>query len=88
MPAALNAANEQAAALFLEEGILFLDIPRLIEKVCDRRRADLSADPSLADVLAVDGWARQAVLVATGQGLDTAPPPKPPCRHEAFHRQI
>lgn len=66
MPAALNAANEQAVALFLEERIHFLDIPRLIERVCDRHRADLTADPSLADVLAVDAWARQAVLEAAG----------------------
>jgi 1-deoxy-D-xylulose 5-phosphate reductoisomerase len=32
MPAVLNAANEQAVALFLEEKIQFLDIPKLIEK--------------------------------------------------------
>jgi 1-deoxy-D-xylulose-5-phosphate reductoisomerase len=64
MPAALNAANEQAVALFLEERIHFLDIPRLIERVCDRHRADLTPTPSLADVLAVDGWARQAVREA------------------------
>jgi hypothetical protein len=63
MPAGLNAANEQAVALVLEERIHFLDIPRMIEKVCDRHRADLSADPSLADVLAVDGWARLKQLV-------------------------
>jgi 1-deoxy-D-xylulose-5-phosphate reductoisomerase len=68
MPAVLNAANEQAVALFLEERIHFLDIPRLIEGVCDRHRADLSTAPSLDDVLAVDGWARQAVLEATQQG--------------------
>ena len=78
MPAVLNAANEQAVALFLEERIHFLDIPRLIEKVCDRHRADLSANPSLADVLAVDGWARQAVLEATGQGLQAAAAPAAP----------
>lgn len=64
MPAAMNAANEQAVALFLEERIRFLDIPRLIETVCDRHRNDLVAAPALADVLAVDGWARQAVKEA------------------------
>jgi 1-deoxy-D-xylulose-5-phosphate reductoisomerase len=64
MPAAMNAANEQAVALFLEERIHFLDIPRLIERVCDRHRADLTATPSLADVLAVDAWAREAVREA------------------------
>jgi 1-deoxy-D-xylulose-5-phosphate reductoisomerase len=42
MPAVLNAANEQAVALFLEGVIHFLDIPRLIEAVCERhsRRSD------------------------------------------------
>ncbi|MFM7548565.1 MAG: 1-deoxy-D-xylulose-5-phosphate reductoisomerase, partial [Cyanobacteriota bacterium] len=64
MPAVMNAANEQAVALFLEEQVHFLDIPRLIERVCDRHRADLMANPSLEDVLAVDGWARQAVREA------------------------
>jgi len=64
MPAVMNAANEQAVALFLEERIHFLDIPRLIERVCDRHRADLTASPSLSDVLAVDAWARLAVREA------------------------
>ena len=36
MTAVLNAANEQAVALFLEEKISFLEIPRVIETVCDR----------------------------------------------------
>ena len=62
MPAVLNAANEQAVALFLEERIHFLDIPKLIEATCDRHRSDLKAQPSLDDVLAVDQWARQYVL--------------------------
>jgi 1-deoxy-D-xylulose-5-phosphate reductoisomerase len=64
MPAALNAANEQAVALFLEERIPFLAIPWLIERVCERHQGDLRAQPSLEDVLAVDGWARQAALEA------------------------
>jgi len=74
MPAAMNAANEQAVALFLEERIHFLDIPRLIERVCERHRADLTATPSLEDVLAVDGWARRAVVEAAGQGLQSLQP--------------
>jgi 1-deoxy-D-xylulose-5-phosphate reductoisomerase len=64
MPAVMNAANEQAVALFLDEQIHFLDIPKLIEGVCDRHRVDLKANPSLDDVLAVDAWARQAVREA------------------------
>lgn len=62
MPAVLNAANEQAVALFLEEKIQFLDIPRLIESVCDRHQADNSPTPSLEDILRADQWARQEVL--------------------------
>ena len=64
MPAVMNAANEQAVALFLEEQVHFLDIPRLIDGVCDRHKADHTANPSLSDVLAVDAWARQAVREA------------------------
>lgn len=64
MPAVLNAANEQAVALFLEEKIRFLDIPQVIESVCDRHKADHHRQPSLDDILAVDQWAREAVLEA------------------------
>jgi 1-deoxy-D-xylulose-5-phosphate reductoisomerase len=65
MPAVLNAANEQVVALFLEEKIHFLDIPRLIEQVCDRYQAQNTTTPSLEDILAADQWARQAVLEAS-----------------------
>ncbi|WP_373528764.1 1-deoxy-D-xylulose-5-phosphate reductoisomerase [Nostoc sp.] len=65
MPAVLNAANEQAVALFLSEKIRFLDIPRCIESVCDRHQNDNCANPSLDDILAADKWARKEVLIAT-----------------------
>jgi 1-deoxy-D-xylulose-5-phosphate reductoisomerase len=65
MPAVLNGANEQVVALFLEEKIRFLDIPRLIEKVCDRFRSHNTSNPSLEDILAADRWARQEVLAAS-----------------------
>ena len=65
MTAVLNAANEQAVALFLEEKIEFLDIPKVIEKACDRHQADNCPDPSLEDILAADRWARQAVVEAS-----------------------
>jgi 1-deoxy-D-xylulose-5-phosphate reductoisomerase len=65
MPAVLNAANEQAVALFLEEKIRFLDIPRCIELVCDRHQNDNRTNPSLDDILAADQWARQEVLTAS-----------------------
>nr|YP_002048696.1 1-deoxy-D-xylulose 5-phosphate reductoisomerase [Paulinella chromatophora]ACB42486.1 1-deoxy-D-xylulose 5-phosphate reductoisomerase [Paulinella chromatophora] len=62
MPAVMNAANEQAVDLFLKEKISFLEIPKLIEQVCDRHKKDLKNDPSLSDILAVDSWGRKAVL--------------------------
>ncbi|MBD2090325.1 1-deoxy-D-xylulose-5-phosphate reductoisomerase [Microcoleus sp. FACHB-1515] len=64
MPAVLNAANEQAVELFLNEQIGFLDIPRLIEQVCDRHQSDNRPDPSLDDILAADQWARQQVSMS------------------------
>ncbi|MBM0741203.1 1-deoxy-D-xylulose-5-phosphate reductoisomerase [Phormidium sp. CLA17] len=65
MPAVLNAANEQAVALFLEEKIRFLDIPRLIEQTCDRYQTQNRSDPALEDILAADDWARQDTLTAS-----------------------
>ncbi|AFZ04686.1 1-deoxy-D-xylulose 5-phosphate reductoisomerase [Oscillatoria nigro-viridis PCC 7112] len=62
MPAVLNAANEQAVALFLQEKIQFLDIPKLIEKACDKHQVDNCESPALDDILAADRWARQEVL--------------------------
>lgn len=65
MPAVLNAANEQAVALFLDEQIRFLDIPRLIEETCDRYQAQNQSAPTLDDILEADRWARQEVLTAS-----------------------
>ncbi|NEQ44016.1 MAG: 1-deoxy-D-xylulose-5-phosphate reductoisomerase [Leptolyngbya sp. SIOISBB] len=62
MTAVLNAANEQAVALFLDEQISYLDIPKVIERVCDRHRNDLKAQPTLEDILTVDQWARTETL--------------------------
>lgn len=70
MPAVLNAANEQVVALFLDEKIKFLDIPKLIEAVCDKHQADNCQDPSLEDILAADQWARQMVLEKSQQVRD------------------
>ncbi len=69
MPAVLNAANEQAVALFLAEQISFLDIPKVIEKVCDRHRVDFNLTPSLDDILAADLWARQMGLEISQQPI-------------------
>ncbi|MGK7948939.1 MAG: 1-deoxy-D-xylulose-5-phosphate reductoisomerase [Xenococcaceae cyanobacterium] len=65
MPAVLNAANEQAVALFLAEKIQFLDIPRLIATVCDRFTIQNKQTPSLEDILTADSWAREAILTAS-----------------------
>ncbi len=65
MPAVLNAANEQAVALFLAEKIQFLDIPRLIATVCDRFTIQNKQTPSLEDILTADSWARKAILTAS-----------------------
>ena len=73
MPAVLNAANEQAVALFLDEKIGFLDIPRCIEWVCDRHRTDHQQNPSLDDILAADKWARQEVLTASRLVIQNQP---------------
>ncbi|MBF1999617.1 MAG: 1-deoxy-D-xylulose-5-phosphate reductoisomerase [Synechococcales cyanobacterium M58_A2018_015] len=70
MPAVLNAANEQAVALFLEERIPFLDIPRLIETVCDRHHTHNQSSPTLDDILAADAWARREVLAASRRSVD------------------
>lgn len=70
MPAVLNAANEQAVALFLEEQIHFSDIPRLIERACDRHQTEWQQQPSLDDILAYDAWARQFVQ-ASYQSLES-----------------
>lgn len=70
MPAVLNAANEQAVALFLEEKIRFLDIPRCIEQVCDRHTADNCTNPSLEDIVNADRWARQEAI-AVCEALDS-----------------
>ncbi len=65
MPAVLNAANEQVVALFIQEKIQFLDIPRLIETVCDRYQSHNVSSPTLEDILEADRWARQEAIAAS-----------------------
>ncbi len=68
MPAVLNAANEEAVALFLAEEIGFLDIPRLIERVCQGYLDQNHLTPSLEEVLFADQWARTQTRQAARQG--------------------
>ena len=58
--AILNAANEQAVALFLEEKIRFTDIPDAIGEALGRLPAQ--AEPSLDDLVACDAETRRFVL--------------------------
>lgn len=55
-PAALNAANEVAVQAFLEGGLDFPGIPRLIAGVLARHRE--SGRPDLRRILEQDAWAR------------------------------
>src|SRR4051812_25703097 len=57
LPAAMNAANEEAVRAFIEERIGFSDIPRIIGEVMDRH--ETAAVTNLESVLQADAGARQ-----------------------------
>ena len=67
LPAVLNAANEEAVALFLDEKIRFVEIPKLIEKTLDRFSTQNILTPSLNDILESDRWARATTLDIAGK---------------------
>ena len=69
-PAVLNAANEIAVAAFLDEGLPYLQIPRVVESVLNMI-SSVNAD-SLELILDVDARARQAAQVVVREIL---------CRH-------
>ncbi|MEK6278838.1 MAG: 1-deoxy-D-xylulose-5-phosphate reductoisomerase [Acidobacteriota bacterium] len=56
LPAAMNAANEEAVQAFIEERICLTDIPRVIEAVMDKHQTQPATD--LATVLEADELAR------------------------------
>jgi 1-deoxy-D-xylulose-5-phosphate reductoisomerase len=56
VPAVLNAANEVVVAAFLDGGIQFLDIPRILTDVLDAHAPSAAKD--LDTLLAADRWAR------------------------------
>ena len=59
LPAAMNAANEVVVADFLAGKASFLDIERTVSKVMERHERDgVTQNPSLAEIFAVDEWAR------------------------------
>lgn len=57
MPAAMNAANEEAVEGFIDGRIGFTDMPRVVEKTMDAHRP--SDAGSVDDILAADAWARR-----------------------------
>lgn len=57
--AVLNAANEEAVTRFLGGELAFLDIPRVCAAVLQNH--DFSSRPTLAELKAIDRWARQEV---------------------------
>jgi 1-deoxy-D-xylulose-5-phosphate reductoisomerase len=57
LPAVMNAANEVAVNLFLENRIRFSTIWALIESVMERHES--RGAPSLDDILEADAWARR-----------------------------
>ncbi|MFH1564749.1 MAG: 1-deoxy-D-xylulose-5-phosphate reductoisomerase [bacterium] len=59
MPAVLNAANEICVQKFLEDKIKFLDIAKIIKQAMDAH--EVIANPTLEQILEVDGWAREFV---------------------------
>lgn len=55
-PVVLNGANEALVDLFLHDKIGFLDIPKMVEQTLEAHQS--ISQPSLADILACDQWAR------------------------------
>ncbi|HMG73403.1 MAG TPA: 1-deoxy-D-xylulose-5-phosphate reductoisomerase [Pyrinomonadaceae bacterium] len=65
LPAALNAANEEAVQAFIEERISFADIPQIIKRVMDKHRTSDVKD--LDAVVGADRSARAAAQLAIAQ---------------------
>ena len=57
LPAVMNAANEEAVRGFLDGGIGFVKIPKIIEKIMARHKS--VSNPDLGQILEADKWARQ-----------------------------
>ena len=60
LPAVMNAANEAAVALFLDERVTFPGIMALTERVMDAH--DTLYEPTLTQISAADRWARDRAL--------------------------
>jgi len=60
MPTVLNAADEIAVNLFLNNKIKFLSIPKLIKRTMENHK--IVRSPNFDDILKVDSWARLEAL--------------------------
>ena len=69
--AVLNAANEAAVERFLKGDLDFLDIPRACRAALDHHNYDPT--PTLAELNACDGWARQEISRWTSPRPRTTP---------------
>ena len=56
----MNASNEVAVALFLQERIHFTGIMDLIENVMDNHKVHMN--PSIDDIIEIDGWSREETM--------------------------
>lgn len=67
LPTVLSSADEVVVQAFLNRQIGFTDIPNYLEEVMTRH--DVTSQPMLDDILAVDQWARSAAhqLIQTGR---------------------
>lgn len=59
LPAVLNAANEEAVHLFLQNRISFLQIEEFIQRAMDEH--EVIQKPNLETIKEIDGWARRQV---------------------------
>ena len=71
LPAAMNAANEEAVKAFIEERINLTDIPRVIEAVMDHHQTQPAT--ALAAILAADESARLSATVEIEKLAKPAP---------------
>lgn len=65
MPVVMNAANEVAVSLFLQEKIPFIGIMELIENVMGNH--SVHTNPSIDDIIETDKWARQETMRLFGR---------------------
>jgi 1-deoxy-D-xylulose-5-phosphate reductoisomerase len=60
VPCVMNAANEIAVSLFLQDKIGFLEIGQLVESVM--KHHTIIDNPALSDLFQTDIWARETAI--------------------------